>query len=184
MLMKYVYRIDTIENFKKIKDETFRAKVWYDKEGEFPHKLLRSLCKKLGNNERIFRICFFSTENKAIIVQKEDYKFLGPSYIFRCPKSSVKTIGFNESWDDGFENKEAYLFWNVEINNDENSRFSSLGINFKEFEIFIENGWKPLNDYLNDSDVLSVEQKGSIELNISDNKKNTKKWWKFWTWMK
>ncbi len=61
----------------------------------------------------------------------------------RCNKSELQKAGFQESWDDGFHEGIAYLFWRYEMPTATNDRFSDSGIDLTAFEKNTDGEWRP-----------------------------------------
>lgn len=176
---KYVYRIDTELGLKKIQDDHFRARRWLC-ESSYPHKLLREQQSTLPASAGLYLICFFSSHARAEH-SLGNFSYLGPRYILRCPKKSVLNVGFSESWDDGFNEGDAYLFWRQETVTNGNNNFSSVGIPLDLFEILNQGKWQPLCTFL--GEITSSQNGVSAPILASSNTDKTrakKSWWKFW----
>lgn len=141
----YIYRIDTSTGLKNIQDGYFRARKW---ENDYPHILLEFLSTSLQENEKIYRICFYTNLQTAKKALDNDFSWFGESYISRCPKEIILANGFTESWDDGFKTSEACLFWVKEPIAENNLKFSFSGIPINTFDVLINNEWIPLMNYI------------------------------------
>lgn len=176
----YLYRVDTVSGFNKIKDSVFRAKRW-TYPGGFPHKLLKSLYANLPSTDGLYRICFYSSQEIADKSMTGDFLPQGESRMYRCPKETVLSCGFSESWDDGFNEGVAYLFWCQEKLNESNTEFSLSGISIEYFDVLIEGEWIPLLAYL-DNTTSTANEKVKISNHIINKPPvpRKRKWWKFW----
>jgi hypothetical protein len=145
----YIYRVDTAKSLLAIRDRCFRARRWTDEQHSFPHQHLKQLAKSLSPTQRLFRICFFTSLSKAKKSREDDFKWFGNSHLLRCKKSMVISAGFTESWDDGFEIGDAYLFWSIEEVIEELTEFSSRSVGFDAFDVLQGESWFPLTDPFN-----------------------------------
>jgi hypothetical protein len=146
-MARYVYRVDTRVGIDSIKDGVFRAKRWGSSFGSsYPHEELLRI--KLTPGEGLFIICFYTSLQKAESAQKMDFDWLGPSEILRCDKQCLIDVGFTETWDDGFIQGDAYLFWVRERVPVADQRLSSTGVPLAQFEIFRRGAWSKLEDYI------------------------------------
>ena len=183
-MSEYIYRVDTQSGLEKIEDNHFRAKRWRaDDRYAYPHKLLAQLHSTLLETEGIFRICFYTSFDKAEHSKNYDFSHFGESFILRCPKTSLASAGFSESWDDGFNEGDAYLFWIKEVLSANNTKFSSAGVEFPVFEILKQGEWQPLKNYFPEKTVLSgkIAEPEHIQNNfLSVPMPEKRQWWKFW----
>jgi hypothetical protein len=179
---EYVYRVDTQDGLRKIRDNHFRARRWLaNNSRSFPHQLLKKLYSELSTTEGLYRICFYTSYTRAEQSLNDDFSYFGPSHILRCPKRYILSIGFSESWDDGFKEGDAYLFWIQEQLLVENVEFSFAGIPFNEFEIWNEGQWCALEDYYYKIALLAnpvAFSLGNTCSSMSIPKK--RQWWKIW----
>lgn len=154
-MTEYVYRVETLTGLENIRDNHFRAKRWiFGESGSFPHELLKQLTLTLPATDGIFRICFYTSHGRAEESKGYDFSYFGESFILRCPKASVMNLGFSESYDDGFKEGDAYLFWIQENILTGNKVFSSVGIALHLFEIWKQGQWHALHDHYRE--MLSV----------------------------
>lgn len=176
--MEYIYRIDTASNFSLIKDNTFRARRWFLNES-FPHNLLKEEYSKMSPNQGIYRICFFTCESHAALSLNYDFTGIHGDKIFlRCQKSAVINAGFEESWDDGFQSGDAYLFWIKELVEKNNERFSIACIPLSAFEVFDDGGWIEFEKYNKKISFEISEARNPQIQNIFNNRTNIKSsWW-------
>lgn len=146
--IEYVYRVDTEEGLKRIHDNAFRAKKW-PMNHDYPHKVLqeaKSLCP-LG--QYIYRICFYSSLEHAKDAERSIWVHLGGGRITRVQKQELTILGFKESWDDGFEEGHAYLFWKYDRPfSNANTSLSNSGIPCDRMHLMTDNGWMRLTDGL------------------------------------
>ncbi|WP_435102390.1 phage integrase N-terminal SAM-like domain-containing protein [Arhodomonas sp. AD133] len=148
----YLYRIDTVDGLAKIRDGKFRAVRWTP--SCYPHEILKKLESSLPEGAALFRICFYSSEQKARWSQQ--YDFAGRNTrILRCPKEAVLAAGFSESWDDGFRQGEAYLFWTQESAQGASARLSNVGIPLETFEVAEGESWLPMGSIYSPLDGLA-----------------------------
>lgn len=141
----YIYRIDTLKGIKRIEGDAFRGKKWVQGTG-YPHALMKGA--PLPATDANYIVCFFSTLEKAEESLKRDYEYFKPSYILRCRKDALATARFNESWDDGFAEGDAYLFWIRETVTATNTELSNAGIPLTNFEIQVAQQWIPFTHHL------------------------------------
>lgn len=181
-MSEYVYRVDTQTGLEKIQDNHFRAKRWSANDGySFPHALLKELHSSLPATAGLYRICFFTSHTRAEESLSNDFSHLGKSYILRCPKASVLSLGFTESWDDGFKKGDAYLFWNQESLLAGNANFSSAGIAFDQFEIWKQKQWSPLQGhYYEMAPVANPATPPARNARSFVPTPEKRPWWKFW----
>jgi len=181
-MSEYVYRVDTETGLKKIHDRHFRARRWMGNDSySFPHVVLKQLNVTLPASDGLYRICFYTSLARAKQSLNDDFSYLGLSRILRCPKNLVLSRGFFESWDDGFKEGDAYLFWIQEALSGENSNFSSTGIPFEHFEILNQERWHPLLEYYRE--MVSVNNMTAIPAESVRHTALTaekRSWWKFW----
>jgi len=179
---EYVYRINTQSGLEKIQDNHFRGRRWLSGvNGGYPHALLKREHATLSITEGLFLVCFYSNHAKAEQSLNSDFSYLGQSYMLRCPKEHVVAAGFNESWDDGFKEGDAYLFWNKENISDRNANFSSAGIPLEVFEIWKDSKWQPLHQYFGGNVQAPTSNKVSNSgMNRSSAAQTDKPWWKIW----
>lgn len=145
---EYIYRLDYTEKLKTFPDRCHRAPRWYGGENSFPHELLTRRLSQLNSSQAIYRICFFSTQAKAEEARLT-YRDEGTTTtLARCRKSDLLTVGFTDSWDDGFNPGVAHLFWIEEDLADENCALSTAAIPFERFEALIDGHWMPLASHL------------------------------------
>lgn len=140
MTHEYIYRNDYTAKLRAIRDACFRARRWHGDSGSFPHKLLRSQLDQLSDDHAIYRICFWTTLDLAL---KDRGNYEPGTTLVRCLKSEVVAAGFNESWDDGLNQEEAYLFWISEPLAQGNQVLSDASIPFSRFEALVDNDWRP-----------------------------------------
>lgn len=145
-MIEYVYRVDTQTGLEKIQDNHFRARRSGTSDS-FHHELLKRLHSTLPRTDGLFRVCFYVSQVRAEQSSSYDPSHFGKSYVLRCPKESVLSCGFTESWDDGFKEGDAYLFWIQETLSHRNARFSSAGVDFDLFEICKQGQWHPLKNH-------------------------------------
>jgi hypothetical protein len=139
-MKEHIYRVDTRAGIDAIKDGIFRAKRWGPPHGSaFPHKEMAKIPVAMG--EGLFIICFYTAFEKAEKSQEMDYRFLGPSEILRCEKRRLIEAGFTQTWDDGFREGDAYLFWVKEPINTASQEFSEIGVPLADFEILHDGNW-------------------------------------------
>lgn len=145
MTQEYIYRIDYTAKLRAIPDDCHRARRWDGRPGSIPHKLLRSQLDQLNDAQAIYRICFWATLELAV----KDRRFYdSDNTLARCLKSDLIVAGLNESWDDGLESGEAYLFWITESLDESNQAFSKASIPFSRFETLVDGNWVPLSSHL------------------------------------
>lgn len=175
----YVYRVDTVFGFNKIQDSVFRAKRW-TYPGGFPHKLLKSLYANLPSTDGLYRICFYSSQEIADKSLTEDFLSQGESRMYRYPKEAVLSCGFSESWNDGFNEGVAYLFWCQEKLNENNTEYSLSGISIEYFDVLTQGEWIPLVEYL-DNTASTANEKIRVAKDIINTPPAPRKrtWWKF-----
>ncbi|NTE68075.1 hypothetical protein G6M85_20935 [Agrobacterium tumefaciens] len=139
---EFLYRVDFNDDLQLITDGMFRARRWTTT--SFPHAVLKAAVQREPQS-RVYRICFFATLADATKCQQEyfDSSRHGPSKMIRCTKSELQNTGFHESWDDGFHEGIAYLFWRYEAPTDTNDRFSDVGIDITAFEKNAGGAWQP-----------------------------------------
>ncbi|MDM2724211.1 hypothetical protein [Citrobacter sp. Cy230] len=176
----YVYRVDTVSGFNKIKDKVFRARRW-TYPGSYPHKLLQSLYADLPETDGLYRICFYSSQEIADKSLIGDFLPQGESRMYRCPKEAILSCGFSESWDNGFNEGVAYLFWRQENLNENNTQFSLSGISLEYFDVLTEGEWMPLVEFLNKTSSIANETVGVAKDIINKPPvPGRRSWWKFW----
>jgi hypothetical protein len=181
-MTEYVYRVDAQTSLEKIRDSCFRARRWSANDSySFPHALLKHLHSSLPATDGLYRICFYTSHTRAEESLSYDFSYFGASHILRCPKAAVLSLGFTDSWDDGFKEGDAYLFWIQEHLNDTNANFSSAGIAFDQLEIWKQEQWSQLQDHY--SAVAPVAKPvappaGKTRSSVPASKKRL--WWKFW----
>jgi len=179
-MTEYIYRIDTQTGLQKISGLTFRARRWVpESPGTFPHQVLQKARSNIPQNHALYRICFYSSLERARQSLKDDFGYLGVSHILRSTKDKVLEAGFQESWDDGFNLGDAYLFWIAE-DSDSTQRFSSAGISIEDFEIYKDQRWDSLKNHI----VVAAETPAGSATTLLPpllfpNSKN-RPWWKFW----
>lgn len=183
-MSEYIYRVDTQIGLEEIEDHHFRAKRWIagDKYN-YPHKLLAQLHSALPASDGVFRICFYISQARAEQSKNYDFSHFGESFILRCPKTSLASAGFCESWDDAFNEGDAYLFWIKEVLSADNTKFSSAGVEFSEIEILKQGHWQPLKNHFTEkivasSSIAEPEHAKNDFLSVSMPEK--RQWWKFW----
>lgn len=138
---EFVYRVDTAANLDLIRDESFRARRWIAAPNKYPHKALLAATIEHPQS-RVFRICFFSSLERALVCQANDFAPLGGrSIVSRCEKAAISEAEFNESWDDGFNQGEAFLFWRVEDPDPSNVEFSQAFLPMAAFQTYNNGNW-------------------------------------------
>ncbi|MCF5648814.1 hypothetical protein KHW15_00965 [Pseudomonas syringae] len=145
MTQDYVYRIDYTANLRAIPDNCHRARRWDGGPKSYPHKELRSQLNQSSDAQAIYRICFWAKLADAI---KDRANYDGHTTLARCLKADVMAAGFSQSWDDGLNPGQAYLFWIVEQLHESNHAFSQASIPFSSFEAVVDGTWLPLSTHL------------------------------------
>lgn len=148
MVDEYVYRVDENFGLQSIPDGCHRAPRWPKGSNPFPHKLLKDRLSSLPSTHGIYRICFFVTLAKAEATRLS-YKNKGATTtLARCRKADVLAAGFTDSWDDGFHEGVAHLYWIEEQASSLNDCLSEACIPFDRFEALVNGNWVPLPTHL------------------------------------
>lgn len=173
---EFLYRVDFNDHLRSITDGMFRARRWTT--AGFPHAVLKAATQREPQS-RVYRICFFATLAEATKCQQEDFdnSRRGPSHLMRCNKSELQKAGFHESWDDGFHEGIAYLFWRYEMPTATNDRFSDGGIDLTAFEKNADGEWRPYcREPAPEITALSPTTKPPF-VTLQGQKRQ---WWKIW----
>lgn len=125
------YRIDPVAKLNEIRDGVFRAVRF--KRGGYPHRFLLSKIDECGSDYGVYRICFYSNMDYTRYSLETDFRSQGPSIVQSVCIDDVLVAGFNQSWDDGFNAGQAYMFWVVERLDGLNEKFSRAGISLSRF---------------------------------------------------
>jgi len=128
-----VFRVDPQEKWDEIVDHRFRA-VRY-KLGGYPHRLLMQIMQEMPHGSGLFRMCFYSSIELAQRSLQTDFSCFDDCKIRSVSKQIIVDSGFAESWDDGFDEGQAFLFWRIETLTAHNHNLSSSGINLNQFTI-------------------------------------------------
>ena len=150
----YVYRIDRKKYLFNITDNLFRARLWKNRQSDFPHKNLRAAFKTRPSDRDVYRICFWGSMSKAEQSLERDYGHWGDGIITRFLKEDVLAQGFEETWDDGFAEGDAYLFWKYDSSGDDPS-LSYTGLKIERADALVDGNWVPLSEFLISNAVAS-----------------------------
>ena len=143
-MSEYIYRVDSIKNLEQVCNDSFRASRWTKE--MYPHQVLKDIKSRQNEEDGLYFICFFTTQPLAENSLKNDFFYLDEeAKISRCCKEKVLRAGFTESWDDGFDQGKAYLFWCEEPLSKNNNKFSEKNISTNQFETLSEGKWIPLS---------------------------------------
>lgn len=176
-MSEFLYRVDFNDHLHSITDGIFRARRWTT--AGFPHAVLQAAAQREPQS-RVYRICFFATLADATKCQREDFDNSrhGPSQLLRCDKLELRKAGFYETWDDGFHEEIAYLFWRYEIPTATNERFSDSGINFTAFDKCDDGDWRPY--YSEPAREIPALSPTTKPLSATPQRQK-RQWWKIWT---
>lgn len=173
MTKQYIYRYDDTGNLRAIQDNCHRARRWDGSPTSYPHKLLRARIAKLSNTQAIYRICFW-VNLQDVIDETDKLKRVTPDKLItltRCSISDVLSESFQSSWDDGFKEGKAYLFWKEEDLENSNSSFSKASIPFSKFEALVDGSWLPLSSHLSPAvpPTPAIQTSGKSKKNLTTN---------------
>ncbi|WP_156425796.1 hypothetical protein [Herbaspirillum rubrisubalbicans] len=77
---------------QKISDQTFRARRWDPKSpGTYPHQVLQDAITTIPQGHALYRICFYSSFERAQKSLTDDFVYLGVSHILRSTKYKILT---------------------------------------------------------------------------------------------
>jgi len=174
---EFLYRVDFNDHLHSITDGIFRARRWTT--AGFPHAVLKAAAQREPQS-RVYRICFFATLADATKCQQEDFdnSRRGQSQLLRCDKLELRKAGFHETWDDGFHEGIAYLFWRYEMPTATNDRFSDSGIDLTAFDKSVDGEWRPYCwEPAREIPALSPTAKPLF----ATPQRQKRQWWKIWT---
>lgn len=140
-MSEYLYRVDSLNNLREIRDGQFRPVLWMEDDDLGRHKLFIDLQENLNEDSGIFRICFWNTENLA----REDFssrRFNGKYLILRIRRSDVLNClqSYKDDEDDLLPGK-ARMFWSIEALRDgQSTTFAVKGIPVEKFEVWEDDG--------------------------------------------
>lgn len=172
-----MFHISTIENLNKIEDELFKARRWDPIRG-YPHTVLRQASLNLQEGHSIYRFCFYVSHDRALRSQENDFAFSENHMLrFNGDVGEMLSYGFNESWDDGFNDGEVYLFWCSAPTNP--TSFSEIGIPLNRFSIYINGQWQPLEGYFSEKGEHNKGAIQNVEPPVNEGTNSS-----FWSWLK
>lgn len=132
-MTNYIYRIDPVNLFEKITDGVFRAKRYM--RGGYPHRFLLAQLDSIPPNHAVYRICFYSNISITERSLNFDFASLKPCLVHKICDQHLVDAGFNQAWDDGFNEGEAPMFWIVEELNGTNEKYSKANLHLCLFEL-------------------------------------------------
>jgi hypothetical protein len=146
----YLYRVDSIESLRSIRDRAFRAKNWCCGTPAYrpPHKPFIKLLPSLSEGDGIFQICFWSAETDArsdLSLRATPDNRYG---LLRVPKTDVQRAfdGWAED-DDDLIGPHARMYWTRQPLQKELEDFSREGIPLEAIEHCVEGlGWVSLRN--------------------------------------
>lgn len=141
---RYLFRVDRKAHLRNIRDGFFRAARWRGA-GDFPHKELVSAATSAPEGIGIYRVCFYSSHERAVKSLETDYRFWNDGVITRVRHEDVLDLGFHQTWDDGFEKGDAYLFWQYGRGGN-NPDWSEAGIPLTLLQVHEEGSWMSFSD--------------------------------------
>jgi hypothetical protein len=147
----HIYRVDRINALRRIDDGHFRAKKWPNGQHDYPHRVLKAATAGCPPGQSVFRICFWPTLQRAETSLSSDFSHWGDGVISRLSKSELQVQGFAETWDDGFNEGEAYLFWKYDSPTEISGSLSASGIPVGQVEILKNGQWLPFKSHTDQS---------------------------------
>jgi hypothetical protein len=175
----YIYHITTKSNLSQFQGYFFRARRW--RIGDYPHQTIRNIFSRLQPTEAVFQFAAYTTLEKSKAALQVEFRHRA-CYILRCGRTNILRRGFRISPDQRYEDGSACLFWLIEQDVDGKSVFSHSGIPIEDFDILINDGWKPLTEILlpyNDEEEEQGLTEDELELRDLDNDL-PRPWWRFW----
>lgn len=142
---EYLYHYAKVGNYNDWKDDLFRGKLW-NPSNSFPHKLLKNKQLTLKDTEAQFIICFYSSYGNAIKFQPRDFMYSKTQFL-RVSKQDLITSGFTQSWDDGFNNGEVYLFWIIDKSSINSSDRSDKGLTIDKVQVQYNDAWISVREH-------------------------------------
>lgn len=136
----FLYRVDRLKHLRNVQDKFFRARFWPNG-NDYPHKALHTAQQSIPAGLRIFRICFWSSFDRAEKSLQIDYRHWSDGVITRVPLEDVRNLGFTETWDDGFNEGEAYLFWQYGASLFKDTTLSTSGISTECIQAYKDGAW-------------------------------------------
>lgn len=96
MNVKYIYRVDTLQNLKRINDFSFRGKIWDNAPDDYPHGMLKLFHDIKKSDEKIYIICFYSSLKNALANEfNAIHSNKKSKYILRCPVNALDLLALN-----------------------------------------------------------------------------------------
>jgi len=142
----FVYRLDGASSLATISSKTLCARRWTT---DSPlHPFLRAKHGGVSHNERIYRMCFWTSLEKANATRESDYTLFLDTVLLRCPEIALQGVGFQKTWDDATREGDAFMFWIVEQASTSNGNFSDAGVPFSTCEVLFERRWVALPSYI------------------------------------
>lgn len=142
---EYLYHYAIVGNYNDWKDDLFRGKLW-NPSNSYPHKLLKNKQLTLKGTEAQFIICFYSSYRNAIKFQTRDFKYY-KTHLLRVSKQDLIKSGFTQSWDDGFNEGEVYLYWIIDKSSTDSSDHSDKGITIDKVQVQYNDAWLSVREH-------------------------------------
>jgi hypothetical protein len=145
-MTNFIYRLDGAATLAAITTSSVGARRWTS---DSPlHPFLRARSDKLSDAERIYRMCFWTSLEKALVTKERDYKSFPDTVLLRCTETVLQDAGFHRTWDDAVREGDAFMFWIVEQTSSTNQTFSDSSIPFDAFQVLVDTRWVSLPFYL------------------------------------
>lgn len=171
--MTFIYHRSICSNHSMWDDDLLRGKLWTDGKS-YPHKVLKQAIRSKPSDQ-LFLICFYPTLALAISCESRDFN--SPTVLLRVDCSLLAQAGFHCSWDDGFTEGEALLFWRADQPSSLNSERSSAGISIDHVEILEGQEWRTVRESRAVSSRPTAPPRATPPLAQRYPKRA---WWKFW----
>ncbi|MEQ7415870.1 hypothetical protein ABQF04_09760 [Xanthomonas campestris pv. campestris] len=139
---EFLYRVDRLKHLRNVRDKFFRARSWPNGV-DYPHKALKAAQQSVPEGLGIFRVCFWQKFDSAKKSLEIDYRHWNDGVITRIPREDMTGLGFIETWDDGFSEGEAYLFWRYATGLPNDPSLSTSGISTDRIEAYKDGAWLP-----------------------------------------
>lgn len=142
---EYLYHYTKVANYDDWKDDFLRGKIWNPKISH-PHKLMLSQQHAIENDQAQFIVCFYPSYENATKFHERDFNY-SETRLLRVAKQDLISSGFTQSWDDGFNEGEVYLFWiidNYAINSEDRSE---KGIAIDKVQIQLNDDWLSVREH-------------------------------------
>lgn len=146
----YLYRVDSLDNLRAIRDRVFRAYNWssvHPADRRHPHKPLLALLPDIQPTQGIFRICFWAEEVDARADLAVRHQRNSPCALLRVRTADVRRFlaGWSEGEDDLIGSR-ARMYWTVQTARKHLGTFSEGGIPINAFQHWGDGvGWTPFD---------------------------------------